>query len=447
MACGFGFGIGVMAGLLGIGEVIVEQARSPALEGGGDVVVSGMSGEVKSARFVMTSVLGAPPLGTEIRAVSPGTDVRLYLVDGDDIVPVDAKGGIPSLERKLGDPETSSIEAWTDAPGDRRWSDPDPGDVLRAMDRFHPIPDVAARASSWAEWLYFNGTAGETRFYLSIIVGSEEPDRPGFRRARARLQLDRAGERSDYFDTDLISEAELLESAPDIRIGDTRVTLDGLQYRIDLSLVRETDSVGLTGRITLDAVPGRSLPPFTVRGARGWVSGYVVPVLSGTVNGKLEIGDDEVVDLDGGTGYHDHNWGFWEGVTWRWGQVAGDGLSFVYGRIRPPEDAADPERLPGFMMILGPDRLLGFSYNVQIKETEAPGKDHPETITVQAREPGLDVRMTIAVDDDATRSRLDGGTGELEFLQMRGTYRVEGQVGDREFDFSARGAAETFRGE
>ena len=168
-------------------------------------------------------------------------------------------------------------------------------------------------------------------------------------------------------------------------------------------------------------------------------------MLSGAVGGKLEIGG-EVVDLDGGTGYHDHNWGFWDGVTWQWGQVAGDGLSFVYGRVRPPEDAADPDRLPGFMIVLGPDRPLGFSANVRIREQNDTVEDHPRTITVSAREPALDVRMTITIDE-ATRTRLDRGTGDLEFLQMRGTYRVEGRVGDREIDFTAEGAAETFRGE
>ena len=44
LACGFGFGIAVMAALLGVGDVILEQAHSPALEGGGDVVVTGRGG-------------------------------------------------------------------------------------------------------------------------------------------------------------------------------------------------------------------------------------------------------------------------------------------------------------------------------------------------------------------------------------------------------------------
>ena len=35
--------------------------------------------------------------------------------------------------------------------------------------------------------------------------------------------------------------------------------------------------------------------------------------------------------------------------------------------------------------------------------------------------------------------------GPLDFLQLGGEYHVTGHVGDRVLDFTARGAAETFR--
>jgi len=47
------------------------------------------------------------------------------------------------------------------AVSDAPWSSPRPGAALAALDRFHPIPDVPARAESWADWLYFNGQAGD----------------------------------------------------------------------------------------------------------------------------------------------------------------------------------------------------------------------------------------------------------------------------------------------
>ena len=71
LACGFGFGIAVMADLLGVGEVILEQSRSPALLGGGDLVVSGIDGGIDHGRFVLSSVLDAPPLGPHERHHTP----------------------------------------------------------------------------------------------------------------------------------------------------------------------------------------------------------------------------------------------------------------------------------------------------------------------------------------------------------------------------------------
>ena len=71
LACGFGLGIAIMAILLGVGEVILNQSRSPALSGGGDVVVSSGFGAVENARFIVSSVLGAADLKSRMQAASP----------------------------------------------------------------------------------------------------------------------------------------------------------------------------------------------------------------------------------------------------------------------------------------------------------------------------------------------------------------------------------------
>ncbi|MCY4074468.1 MAG: hypothetical protein OXH04_03440, partial [Acidobacteria bacterium] len=238
LAGGFGLGVSVIANLLGIGAVMLEQAGAPALAGGGDLVVAGSVGRVTSARFLLGNVLDRPAFADRVTVAVPNERRTLYLVrhgdagdgadggrgeaggadrdggdrDGGDrgggdregglgvgvgrTVPVAARGGIPSLERRLGDEETSGVAAWIDAPGDRAWTAPDAGDVLRAMDRFHPIPDVPARADSWAEWLYFNGRQGDARFYLTFLVGPEHE--PGRRLAGVRLQLDEGGRRSAW---------------------------------------------------------------------------------------------------------------------------------------------------------------------------------------------------------------------------------------------------------
>ena len=44
LGIGFGLGVSVMATLLGVGEVVLDQARSPKLAGGGDLLVTSVSG-------------------------------------------------------------------------------------------------------------------------------------------------------------------------------------------------------------------------------------------------------------------------------------------------------------------------------------------------------------------------------------------------------------------
>ena len=456
LAGGFGLGVSVIANLLGIGAVMLEQAGAPALAGGGDLVVAGSVGRVTSARFLLGSVLDRPAFADRVTVGVPNERRTLYLVRDARTVPVAVRGGIPSLERRLGDEETSGVAAWIDAPADRAWTAPDPGDVLRAMDRFHPIPDVPHRADSWAEWLYFNGRQGDARFYLTLLVGPE--NEPGRRLAGVRLQLDDGGRRSAWGEAAEVDTEQVLAEAPDLSIGRSRVRLEDGRYRITLDLPRMAAAVDapatvpaaagdrVTGEILLDPDPGRSLPPFTIRGARGWTTGYVVPVMSGTLDGALDVGG-RTLSLAGGSGYHDHNWGHWEGVSWQWGQVAGGGFSFVYGRVYPPADAADPEHMPGFLLALGPDGPVGYATRVTIDERDAAATGEPEHITVRARSRALDLTMTLGVEDRVV-SRMDRASigNALDFHQMRAAYHVRGRVGDEEVDFTAAGAAETFRG-
>jgi hypothetical protein len=459
LACGFGLGVGVMATLLGVGEVILDQARSPAVSGAGDVVIANTTGQLPSARWILSSALQTETFKDRMSAASPSRRARLYLIRKDGVLPIRAQGGIPSLERAIGDPETSAVTSWSDADSDAPWSSPDPAAALAALDRFHPIPDVPLRADSWAEWLYFNGRAGDNRFYLTFLVGPEVGRKAGpavgtRRLAGVRLQLDRAGKRSSYSQRQDVNEADVLKNAPNLTIGSNRVRLEGLRYHVTLDVPSEVVSgvsrtvagSRVTGDIFIDASPGRALPPLTIRGAGGWLSGYVVPVMSGRLSGTLIVDGTPVV-LDEGVGYHDHNWGFWKDVSWRWGQVQHGDLSLVYGRIRPPADAADAERIPGFLAAIGPDGPVGYATNVSIEETNDPDTGYPRTIVVTGRSSSLDVAMELAVENSlVTKTRTGLFGGDMDFLQLRADYRVRGRAGDRSIDFTAAGTAETFRG-
>jgi len=449
LAGGFGLGVAVMAALLGIGDVVLDQARAPELVGGGDVIVGGLNGRVTSAKFVLSGVLGTGPLATRAVAAAPSVRANLYLIDNRGAMPIRARGGIPSLERALRDPETSGISSWVDTPEDGEWTSPDLEDVLRSMDRFHPMPDVAARASSWAEWLYFNGRAGSARFYLSFIAGPRLSS--GRRAVGVRLQLERDGKTTSFSDAAEIDHDVLLESAPDLTVKQNRVRLVGREYRISVDLPSENGRGRASGDIVVRAIPGRSLPPYTMRGAGGWISGYTVPVVAAELDGRIRVrsgSDDDEIDLRGGSGYHDHNWGFWEGVSWQWGQVQDAGLSFVFGRVFPPADAADRGRLPGFMIALGPDGPVGYAPDVTIDETNDPSTNRPQRIEISGRGQSLTVTLVLRVDQTtATRMRPGGFGGGLDFLQLRGQYRVTGRAGGSAIDFTAPGSAETFRGD
>jgi hypothetical protein len=441
---GFGLGVAVMAVLLGVGDVILEQARAPALRGGGDVVIAGASGRLANARFVLASVLKAGTLAPEVVAAAPSDTADLYLFDGRGPVPVRARGGVPSLERALGDPETRDASGWRDTPADREWAAPDPGRVLHDMDRFHPVPDVPARASSWAEWLYFNGRSDTARFYLTFLAGPVEPS--GRRTLGVRLQLDRGGAMQSFADSVEIDPAALLDRAPNLAVRGSSVTLDGRDYHLTLDLPAASGAGRVRGTLVLHAAEGRSLPPFVVKGAGGWLSGYVVPVMAGELDGQLATPAGPIT-FSRAAGYHDHNWGFWDGVSWQWGQVQHGDVSFVYGRLHPPADAADAARIPGFIIAIGPEGPIGFASDVKITETNDPGTHRPRRIVVRGRGALLDVTLDLAIGQTtATAMRGPLGSG-LSFLQLRAQYRVTGRAGGTTLDFTTAGSAETFRGE
>jgi hypothetical protein len=441
LACGFGLGIAVMAELLGIGEVILDQARAPALRGGGDLVVSGAFGAVDNARFLLSDALASTRAGSPVAAASPTRRAMLYLVKDGTSIPIVARGGVPSLEKTIGDPEVRDAAAWVDRPADEKWTKPDAGDVLRTMDRFHRVPDLPEFASSWAEWLYFNGRSadGQVRFYLTFLVGPAI--RPGTRAAGVRLQLDRGGDIRNYSARADVDEERVLRDAPNLDIGANQVRLDELRYHIRLRLRAEDGASELIATLTLDPARGRSLPPMVIRGARGWMSGYVVPVLAGRVDGELTTGS-HTVRLTAADAYHDHNWGFWRDVRWQWGQVSGGDIAIVFGRVFPPAEVADPDRMPGFLGVLDREGLVGVTTNVAISERTDNGT--PAGIAVVGSSGSVDVRLKFATER-AIRTRMAMTGATTDFLQLSGTYQVEGRAGERQIRFTARGAAETFQ--
>jgi hypothetical protein len=76
-----------------------------------------------------------------------------------------------------------------------------------------------------------------------------------------------------------------------------------------------------------------------------------------------------------------------------------------------------------------------------------PSGAQPRRIVVSGRSESLALTLDIAVDQ-ITTTRMGArafGSG-MNFLQLRGTYRVSGRAGDGKIAFTAPGSAETFRG-
>ena len=71
LAGGFGLGVAVMAALLGIGSVILDQARAPALVGGGDVIVGSATGRSTTPKFVLADVLSQGGPGRRVKLPRP----------------------------------------------------------------------------------------------------------------------------------------------------------------------------------------------------------------------------------------------------------------------------------------------------------------------------------------------------------------------------------------
>ena len=113
----------------------------------------------------------------------------------------------------------------------------------------------------------------------------------------------------------------------------------------------------------------------------------------------------------------------------------------------PPREAADPDTIPGFLGALGPDGPLAYATDVRITETN-DSKGQPQRIAVRSRSSSLDLELTFDVMSTVTTRMNNGVLADgLNFLQMRGQYTVTGRAGNRAINFTAPGAAETFRGQ
>lgn len=474
---GYGLGVGVMIVLLAIGEALLTQARDEKLVGGGSVTVlpeglnvelmktggvGGMFFSIDRAQFVYRQLLASPRQAGIIRAAAPQIEGKLlYLRANGSEYAVRATGEIPSLTRAVGAAPAVVAGSWEDDALDSSWVAPSNYELYAQMDRFHLPPDDVENRESWGEWHYFNVLSddGERWYYLSFIVGGDIPD--GEWGGQVLLSVRDQGRTTRRYSMNVPGQrVRFSTEIPDLSIGDAtvRLTSEGT-YAVQATLPSEGGGPRARVEFELTPAPGAWFPPATlVSGAL--TSGYTVPALRGSASGRICIGD-RCDRFEGAQGYHDHNWGVWQGVTWEWGAARAGSFTFLYGRVNVP-DTVD-SRPPLFLYLVD---SLGFR---ALMRPDSIRYDDSRTILVDGREVKVPARAvmsdvrgadTLIVElevQDATGT--DTRTPLIErgetlsaraierpyFIQMKGIARLRGRIAGEVVDGDGFGFFETYR--
>ncbi|MGH7629740.1 MAG: hypothetical protein ACREOF_10250 [Gemmatimonadales bacterium] len=455
---GFSLGVAVMVVLLSVGEAMLNQSRDVALVGGGEVTVlpegidveaiqsggvSGMFFGIDRARYLTRVVFGGPRHADVVRAVAPAIESELiYLAARGDTVAVRVGGEIPSRARAVGAALDVRAGDWRDTSADSAWIAPTPQQLYDELDRFHIPP---RRDSTWGEWHYFNVVAGPGEWwYLSYLVGGEVPD--GRWGGQLLITRRRPGGRYERFTADVAAERIRFDTTrADLTLGESFVRQRAGEYRL------RARARGAAGRVEADLLvrplPRRYFPPAELR-ADDFLSGYVVPGLAARASGRLCV-NGRCAAVEDAPAYHDHNWGVWRDVTWEWGAASGSFLSLLYGGVYAPDSVTADT--PFFLILvdaMGVRQVLRFrdiDYQGSRPAGGVAGARAPERFDLVAAREADTVRLRVAVTDvQATRMRAAGLS--RYFLQMRGTWRLEGQVASETVADSGAGFFETFLG-
>jgi hypothetical protein len=456
---GYGLGVGVMIVLLSVGEAMVEQSSDVSLVGGGELTVlpqgidieamrtggvSGMFFSIGRARFLTRQLLGGPRQSGMVRAVSPVIENKLvYLRHADEVVAARAGGEIPSRATAVGAGLRVLQGEWRDGPGDTAWIAPSAEQLYDELDRFH-LPAVTD--SSWAEWHYFNlsSSPGEW-WYITYLVGGEVPSgRWGGKLLVSHRRPD--GSYQQYSAAVPADSVVLDTTRADLTLGRNTVRQrDGVYHLV----ARASGPAGLFhAELDLRPDPSRYFPPVDLKEGE-YLSGYVVPVLSGRAAGTICVAGD-CRQVNSAPAYHDHNWGVWRDVTWDWGAARGKEFNLLYGAVYAPTDtlftgrAGSPRIFVALVDSLGVRQILR-AREVRYTGVNRDGARHgvgaPTGFTFVAARERDTLRMRARVFDFHSSVTTAGGP---RFLQMRGGFSLLGTVAGQAVSDSGTGFFETY---
>lgn len=470
---GYGIGVAVMVALLSVGEALLSQAQDRDLVAGGDLVLlpegvdpavlkvngaTDLSFTIQQAGFVVREVLGGPRFAGGIAAAAPQIDARqIYARRGERVVAALASAGIPTLDRAAR--ATGAVPDAVDSSADAAWLAPTARELLDRLDRFHRVPRGAG--PTWAEWDYFTFTDPRRGAYgyLTLLAGGEG-------RGVVLIRIKRPNQAvEDIAIRARIAPGDLSEHSANQRVGPAQVRNENGRYHVT---VHHPDA---TAELWVTPEAGFYLPPGETSG--NVISGYVVPVVRGSVSGYLRTPRGEV-RLDGAPVYHDHNWGTWRGVTWDWGEASGAGGAVLYGGLhlpgapggapagvqRPPVlfawRSAPPDGTSGRGGFLGGFPVRGITYAGWHPGPTLHGRrlSIPSLVTIDAGSGSDRLTVRVRVRDGlaslaAPFAGVPASAGKTEapraaFLQLRGVAEIQGAVDGRPFAFSGGAAAETF---
>ncbi len=456
---GYGLGVGVMIVLLSVGAAMLEQSRDVSLVGGGEITVlpqgidveamrtggvSGMFFGIDRARFLTRQLLGGPRHAALVRSVSPAIENKLvYLGFRGRVIAARAGGEIPSRANTLGAGLRVLDGAWADDAADSTWLAPTTGQLYDELDRFH-LPPVAD--SSWGEWHYFNVAAGPGEWwYLTYLVGGE------VLRGRWGGQLLVTHRRPDggydRFSAAFPSESVVFDTTrADVTLGGNTVRQHDGVYSLTARASGPTGTITIALSVTPDR--NRYFPPVDLREGE-YRSGYVVPALSGTASGRVCQGT-RCRTLTRAPAYHDHNWGVWRNVTWDWGAVRGRSFNLLYGAVYAPDDSLTARSTGSPRIFVALVDSLGVRQILRAREVRylrarpaGDARGYPTGFSFIAARDDDTVRVTARVADVHATGVSAAGMGR-SFLQMRGSFELEGTLAGVAVQDAGTGFFETY---
>jgi hypothetical protein len=296
--------------------------------------------------------------------------------------------------------------------------------------------------------------------FVTLAIGGDVPD--GEWAGQVLVTTHGEGERDRRYALEVPRERVAFSTErADLRVGPSSVTVlpDG-RYHLRAS-APAADGGGDAVEIDVIVAPApRAYFPGVSLGGDAIVSGYAVPALRADGTGRV-CAAGRCERFDGAQAYHDHNWGIWRRVDWEWGAARAGDVTFLYGRVQPTDDVAEPPPLllylvdaDGFLSLFRPTAVRyedgrtamvgGRAVRVPSRAVLADARG-ADTVRIELEIEHATVTDTrqgfLARGDTATAREI----GRPYFVQLKGIARLSGRAAGRVLRGEGTGFFETYR--